>query len=154
MGEESSVTTSGHSAGKKPVERLLAAIGYPERMSDGSAPFVLRVDGMEIIAEDTGERVVLEYALTDDEAILPTLASYASGRMLVEDAVLAHGQIHGHRPSAFLWQDAPADAGTRELVRLFETFVDSCDWWRERVGALRGGEAEIPDADRAMVIRP
>ena len=154
MGEVSSVTAPGRSAGKKPVERLLVAIGYPERMSGGSAPFTLRVDGMEVIAEEAGERLVLSHALSDDEALLPTLATYAAGRMLREDAVLAYGKVANLQPSAFLWQDAPADADARELVRLFETFMDSCDWWRDRVNSLRGGEAEIPDAGQAMVIRP
>ena len=155
MGDESSATASGRSAGKKPVERLLAAIGYPERMSGGAVPFTLRVDGMEILAEEAADgRVLLSYVLTDDESLLPTLASYAAGRMLREDAVLAYGQVSGHQPSAFLWQDAPADADERGMVRLFETFMDSCDWWRDRVNALRAGGMEIPEGDRAMVIRP
>ena len=154
MGEVSSVTAPGRSAGKKPVERLLVAIGYPERMSGGSTPFTLRVDGMEIIAEEMDERLVLSYVLSVEESLLPTLAAYAAGRMLRENAVLAYGKVAGLQPSAFLWQDAPADADVRDLVRFFETFMDSCDWWRDRVNSLRGGEAEIPDAGQAMVIRP
>lgn len=153
MGETSSSSVPGHSVGRTPMERFLAAIGYPERMSGGGTPFAMRVDGMEVLAEEVGERIVLSYALTDDESLLPTLASYASGRMLREDAVLAYGEVGGGR-KAFLWQDAPSDADDRALVRLFETFMDSCDWWRDRVSALRVGGMEIPDADEAMVIRP
>ena len=116
-------------------------------------PFTMRVDGMEILAEEVGEKIVLSYVLTDDESLLPMLAAYAAGRMLREDAVLAYGEIGGGR-SAFLWQDAPSDADARAMLRLFETFMDSCDWWRDRVSALRVGNMEVPEADRAMVIRP
>jgi len=65
--------------------------------------------------------------------------------MLREDATLAHGSR-----AAFLWQDAPADADARALVRLFETFADSCDWWRARLDERGGGAVEISEA----VIRP
>ncbi len=108
----------------------------------------MRVDGMEIVAEESNGRIVLSYSLADDMSLVPALASYAAGRILREDAVLACG-----KSSAFLWQDAPSGSGERDMVRLFETFVDSCDWWRERVDVLRGGAA-TPDADDAMVIRP
>ena len=152
MGEVSSVTAPGGSAGKKPVERLLAAIGYPERMSGAPMPFTLRVDGMEVSAEETADgRILLLHVLTDDDSMIPTLAGYAAGRMLVEDAVLAYG---AQKNQTFLWQDAAADADARELVRFFETFMDSCEWWRDRVKALRVGGMEVPEADSAMVIRP
>jgi hypothetical protein len=129
-------------------------------MSGDAAPFVLRVDGMEILAEESGGRLVLSYVLADDESMLPALASYAAGRMMREDAVLAHGPVGGRAAEsaagrAFLWQDAPADADERALLRLFETFADSCDWWRDRVEALRGGgEAAAAPAPEGMMIRP
>lgn len=107
---------------------------------------MLRVDGREVRVEETSGRIVLSHVLTEDESLFPTLASYAAGRMLRESATLAQG-----RHSVFLWQDAPADADARSLLRLFETFADSCDWWRARVDA-RGedGAGKITEA----VIRP
>lgn len=151
MGAEPLAAEAGRSPGRGPVERLLHAIGYPERMSGGSMPFALRVDGMEILADEMDGRAVLSYVLANDDSLIPALAGYAAGRMLEEDAVLAYS-APGHQ--TFLWQDAPQDAGARDLVRLFETFMDSCDWWRERVGALRGGDEGVPEADMSMVIRP
>jgi hypothetical protein len=66
--------------------------------------------------------------------------------MLREEATLAYG-----KGGVFLWQDAPADADDRALVRLFETFADSCDWWRARVEERgKGDMVEISEA----VIRP
>ena len=94
---------------------------------------------------EAGGRIVLSHVLTEDASQLPALVSYAPGRMLREDATLAHGEH-----SAFLWQDAPADADARAMVRLFETFADSCDWWRARVDEKKGDSVEISEA----VIRP
>jgi len=101
---------------------------------------------MEIVAEESSGRIRLVFRLTDDKALLPRLASFAAGRMLHEDAVLAC-----QKNQAFLWQEAPADADERTLVRLFETFADSCDWWRTRLAEHVVSDAvEITEA----VIRP
>ena len=140
---------------KTAIARLADAIGYPEKVPDDSVVFTLRVDGAEILAEETGGRIVLEFALSEDASVLQSLAGYAAGRMLREEAALAFGSIHapGHSgPQAFLWQDEDASADARSLLRLFETFMDSCDWWRERVNALRRSEAVPPP--EAMMIRP
>ena len=136
----------GRSAGGKAADRLLVAIGYPEKISSADGPFTLRVDGQEVLVEETAGRIVLSIALTEDESMLPTLAAYAAGRMLREEATLAYG-----KGSVFLWQDAPTDADDRTLLRLFESFTDSCDWWRARVEERGKGEAvEISES----VIRP
>ena len=136
----------GRSAGGKAADRLLVAIGYPEKISSADGPFTLRVDGQEVLVEETAGRLVLSIALTEDESMLPTLAAYAAGRMLREEATLAYG-----KGGVFLWQDAPADADDRTLLRLFESFINSCDWWRARVEERRTGDAvEISEA----VIRP
>ena len=131
------------------LELFLKAIGYPDRMPEGSVSSTLRVDGMEVLAEERGGRIVLSYALTQEASFLPLLAGYAAGRMLREDAVLA-----SDRSQAFLWQDAPSSSGAREMVRLFETIVYSLVLWRELVDALRGGAVASDAPDDAMVIRP
>ena len=130
------------------VERLVDAIGYPERVPDGARSFTLRVDGAEILAEESDRRLLLSYRLTDDDGDLPALAGYAAGRLLREEAALA---ADPNKPGAFLWQEAPADAAPRALVRLFETFMDSCDWWRAR---LDGAGAPPAEAVPSMMIRP
>ena len=125
-----------------------------------------------MFVEESAGRIVLSAAVTDDESMVPALAAYAAGRMLHEDATLAYGSLEVSKfrslegetskplnlqtsklPSStiFLWQDAPADADDRTLVRLFESFADSCDWWRARVDERgKGGAVEISEA----VIRP
>ena len=132
------------------IERLGEAIRYPDRIPGGAGTFVFRVDGMEISAESTGGRIVLKYALTDNESLFEKLAKYAAGRMLKEPAVLA-----AESPDAgglFIWQDAPSDASAHDLMRLFETFCGSCDWWRERVESVDGGVPQFgPDQ---MIMRP
>ena len=136
----------GRSVGRNAADRLLAVIGYPERIPNTDAPFTLRVDGREVLVEMSAGRIVLSVALTDDESMIPALAAYAAGRMLREEATLAFGD-----GNVFLWQDAPVDADDRTLLRLFESFTDSCDWWRARVEERGKGEAvEISES----VIRP
>ena len=128
------------------LDFFLKSIGYPDRAPEGSVSFTLRVDGSEMRVEESAGRIVLSQVLTEDDSLLPMLASYASGRMLREDATLAYGSH-----STFLWQDAPADADERTLLRLFESFADSCDWWRARVDSREAdGTVEISEA----VIRP
>ena len=139
---------SGRSGGGgKAIERFMTVIGYPDRMSDGGALSTLRVDGIEVLAEEMDGRLVISCVLTDSESMLPTLAGYAAGRMLREDAAFTWDP-RGH---AVLWQDAAANSDARELTRLFETFMNSCDWWRARVDALRGEGEPMPET---MVIRP
>ena len=146
MADLSPKTGQGRSVGRNAADRLLVAIGYPERIPNTDAPFTLRVDGREVLVEMSAGRIVLSVALTDDESMIPALAAYAAGRMLREEATLAFGD-----GNVFLWQDAPADADDRALVRLFESFSDSCDWWRARVEERGKGEAvEISES----VIRP
>lgn len=131
---------------KTAIERLAEAIGYPDRVPEGSLFATLRVDGAEVSAAVTGDRLVLSQRLTDAADKLPALAGYAAGRMLREEAVLTYGD-----GVAFLWQDAPAGAGEQVLMRLFESFMDSCDWWRARVESSRAEEkTEFPE----MMIRP
>ncbi len=142
------------------VERLIEAIGYPEKAPEGALSFTLLVDGGEIFAEETAGRLRLVCRLTDDEALLPSLACYAPGRMLREPAILAYGQkskVEGQRSmadsAAFLWQDAPADIDGHGLMRLFETFANSCDWWRERIGqGSGGGESAEPEPETMMIL--
>ncbi|MBQ9726756.1 MAG: hypothetical protein IJV65_04545 [Kiritimatiellae bacterium] len=131
-----------------PVQRLLEAIGYPEKASDGALSFDLLVDGGTVHARADAGRILLSRALSREPADLPRLAALAPGRMLREEAVLAAEP--GPGGGAFLWQDAPDTADALALQRLFETFCDSCDWWLERVGEFSEPEPEIPP----MMIRP
>ena len=138
---------------KTAVERLIDAIGYPDRAPAGSLSFQLLVDGAKIVASEEGGRLRLVFHLSADDSHLPQLAAYAAGRMMREEAALAYGSSTVQRSGAqpFLWQDAPADADAKTLARLFETFADSCDWWRARVEESgENGQAEISEA----VIRP
>ncbi len=138
------------------LERFLKAVDYPDKADGDGASAVLLVDGAAVLCEDRGDRVVLSFDLGEEAsgASLPKFAQYAAGRILREEAVLAYGRM-GAKDTCFLWQDAPADAATAELLRLFETFMNSCDWWRERCGGrAAGGEDAPPSSGRTMMIRP
>jgi hypothetical protein len=133
---------------KTAIGRLIDAIGYPEPEPEGASSFTLRVDGMEILAEERDGRLILSRSLTDSDDLLPSLAGYAAGRLLREEAVLS---ADPNKRGAFLWQDAPATADAQSLVRLFETFLDSCDWWRSRIA---GEASNTSESVPAMMIRP
>lgn len=142
---------------KNAIARLTEAIGYPERVSDGVASFTLQIDGGEIDASEAAGRIRLVFGLAEDAAQLPRLAEYAAGRMLREDATLAFGQLSTSQPStfqpsAFLWQEVPADADAHALRRFFEACCDSCDWWRERLE--RGRDESQSNQFPEMMIRP
>ena len=132
------------------IDRLGEAIGYPDRIPDGVSSFTFRVDGMEIVAETSGGRLILRHMLTEDEGLFARLAGFAAGRMLKEAAVLAAERPDGG--GLFVWQDASSDASAHDLLRLFETFCASCDWWRERVESVGGVQPQF--GPEQMVMRP
>lgn len=143
------------------LEFFLKTVGYPEKVPEGEVFYLMRVDGMEVAAAESNGGIMLSYALDADDSMLPKLASYAAGRMLKEKAVFSYGDPaagHGNsgKNTAFIWQDVPAGTDSHGMTRLFETFMDSCDWWRERTESLSGagvsgGEVEVSET---MVIRP
>jgi hypothetical protein len=131
------------------VHRLAEAIGYPDTIPSGVATFTLRVDGMEILAEERGDRLLLRYNVTDIENLFGRLAEFAAGRMLKEDAKLSAEPSSG---GLFLWQSVDSRANAHDLLRFFETFTASCDWWRERVESIHEEGPQLgPDE---MVMRP
>ena len=147
MADTTSSDRLGRSGAETPVDRLLTAIGYPDRAPRGALLFTLLVDGAEIVASVEGGSLRLTCRLAGDSAQLPRLAEYAAGRMLREDAVLACD------PSgAFLWRDFNGGADRRTLRRGFEDFADSCDWWRARLEPR--SENEESSSFPEMTIRP
>lgn len=129
------------------VERLLKAIGYPESAPEGATKFVLKVDGGEMRAYESGGRLILERGLSVSDDRLADFAGFAAGRMLREDAVLAWSP---ERESPILWQAIAATAGESQLKLFFEVFAASCDWWLARCEPEEGPTGVYPD----MVFRP
>ena len=131
-----------------PVERFIAAIGYPEKAPVGASSFSVLVDGGEVLVRAESGRLFFSRALACEENDLARLAALAPGRMLREEAVLAAEP--GAGGAAFLWRDVPDDASPAAMQRAFEAFCDSCDWWLDRVAGFSEPEPEIPP----MTIRP
>ena len=131
-----------------PLDHFLTAIGYPEKAPDGATSFPLLVDGGEVLVRAEAGRLVLSRALACDEGDLPRLASFAPGRMLREEAILAADPTPDG--AAFLWRELPADASPAAMQLAFESFCDSCDWWLDRITEFSAPEPEIPP----LMIRP
>jgi len=137
------------------IANMAEAIGYPEQVPAEATAFVFTADERDIAARESGGRIVLEYVLwrepTEQDELADRvpceLASYAAGRVLREEAVLAWDPA---RHAAILWQDAPASFPPEKLKRLFEVFSVSCDWWSERLEEATAPEEVFPE----LMIRP
>ena len=129
------------------ISKLASAIGYPERVADGSPVYAFRVDGWELIAETMGNRLVLKRYLDVDYGDLPLFASYVAGRLLREEAVLAWDD---KSQKALLWREIPPNANSSEMKNAFEEFADSCEWWMQRVLDIHAPKSLFPD----VLIRP
>ncbi len=135
--------------GERFPARLARAIGYPDPVPADAASAGLLVDGLEITATEDGGRALLQAAVatapSDDEIV--SLAGYASGRVLREEAVLAYDP---KADAVLLWQAAPADADPLVLREFFREFTASWDWWRARASELESPQPSFPE----VMIRP
>ena len=107
----------------------------------------LEVDGAAVTARLLDGRLVLSRVIDREEKDLPQLAEYAAGRMLAEEAVLAWDE---RAAECILWQEVQEDAEAADLLRFFETFMNSCDWWQARARELNAPPPSYPN----IVIRP
>jgi hypothetical protein len=129
------------------IARLAIAVGYPETVADGVGVYTFRVDGEEIVVQTLASRLVLKRYLDVPHDSLNVFASYAAGRMLREEAVLAWDE---RAERAFLWREIPEKADAAEMKAAFEEFADSCDWWAQRVAEIDAPKSVFPD----IMIRP
>ena len=129
------------------ISKLASAINYPEKVSEDSSVYAFRVDGWEIFAEKIGSRLVLKLYLDVAYDDLPLFASYAAGRLLREEAVLAWDD---NAQKAVLWREIPPNADRPMMKDAFEGFADSCDWWVQRVMEIDAPKSVFPD----IMIRP
>jgi hypothetical protein len=129
------------------ISSLAMAVGYPEKVPDGTDVFMFRVDGREVAAQIQGSRLVLKSYLEIPFEELKVFASYAAGRMLREEAVLAWDD---RAERAFLWREIPEKADAAAMMAAFEEFADSCDWWVQRAAEIDAPKSVFPD----IMIRP
>ena len=118
------------------IERLAAAIGYPEPVPAGAERYVFGVDDAEVTASISDGRLTLSRVLWTEpegeaESSVPRRAAeLAAGRVFREDAVLAWDEA---TKTLGLSQDVPASLSSDWLLKFFEVFTASCDWWLERI---------------------
>lgn len=114
------------------IDRLVKAVGYPsDEVSSDAGVVVLTVDGRQVRAREVRGRLILSFSLGNpQDETLQQLATYATGRMLREEASLAWDPA---AKELVVWQAVPAQATDELLRRVFEVFCVSCDWWNERL---------------------
>ena len=128
------------------VERLGAAIRYPEKVPEGAVSFTFLVDGDPIEARTKAGALLFKWTFPEN-APVERLAEYAAGRFLRDEAVRTWDPV---RERAVLWQRTAKGAGDRELVRTFREFIGSRGWWKACVAELTRPKATLRD----LVIRP
>ena len=135
--------------GERFPARLARAIGYPDAVAADAARAALMVDGEEVVASDEGGRAILQanVAATPSDETLASLAGFAAGRIMREEAVLAY---EPKADVAILWQAAPSDADALVLRDFFRSFTASWDWWRARAAELESPQPSFPE----VMIRP
>ena len=119
--------------GKESIEKLLAAISYPDRAGVEGNRAVLMIDENEVVVEAIDRYLRFSTVLETGDGELADLAGYVPGRIYKDSATLsvdAEGK-------AFLWQDELASQDERRLGLAFESCLNSCDWWRARIDADR-----------------
>ena len=135
--------------GERFPARLARAIGYPDAVAADAASATLLVDGEELVASDEGGRAILRanVAAAPSDGTLASLAGFAAGRILREEAVLAY---EPKADVAILWQAVPSDADALALRDFFRSFTASWDWWRARAAELESPQPSFPE----VMIRP
>ena len=135
--------------GERFPARLARAIGYPDVLAADAAQATLLVDGAEVVASEEGGRAILQatVAAEPSDDVLASLAGFAAGRILREEAVLAY---EPKADAALLWQAAPPGADALALRAFFSSFTASWDWWRARVADLERPQPSFPE----VMIRP
>lgn len=137
------------------ISRIARLMKYPETVSDKASEYRFFVDGHEVLARlERGGTVLLRLVLCylgelrcEEEEVLRPLSGYAFGRVMSENAVLAHDAEAG---SLLLWQRLVMSLSDGELREQLEAFFASCDWWRRRLAELTEERPSFPE----MVFRP
>ncbi len=127
------------------LKQLAEALRYPAEIPVGARAFSFLVDGLEIQAEERAHGLLLRFILACSDDLLPELAGYAAGRMVLEDAVLAWDGR-----ALILWREIPTTTDVGMTCRIFEQFVDSCEWWLARCAEREVPQSVLPD----ILIRP
>ena len=135
--------------GERFPARLARAIGYPDAVAADAARAALLVDGEEVVASEEGGRALLQatVAAAPSDETLASLAGFAAGRVLREEAVLAY---EPKADAAILWQAAPYGSDALALREFFRAFTASWDWWRARAAELESPQPSFPE----VMIRP
>lgn len=132
------------------LDRLAEAISYPaDEHQPGSKEAVFFADAVAVTVTENVGRLRFQHVLGPiSETGFATLARFATGRILKDEAVLAWDP---RNKQLLLWQEVPSGGSNNELAHDFELFLSACDWWVARMKELMmaGGK---PSAE--MVILP
>ena len=125
------------------LDRLAEAISYPaDDHQPGSKEAVFFADAVAVTVTENVGRLRFQHVLGPiSETGFATLARFATGRLLREEAVLAWDP---RNKQLLLWQEVSSGVSNEDLARNFELFLASCDWWVARMDELAKADGKPP----------
>ena len=131
-------------------------VRYPEAKASSDGRTTLVFDGQPVLFHEERGTLTLQMELPPlpNEAdkrheTLLNLTSYAMGRSLKDDSILAYDT---NNKKLLLWKTVKGVMDDEALVSSVETFLAAGEWWRQR---LQGPQATTaPPPPHSMFFRP
>ena len=137
------------------TEKIMRLVRYPQAEASPDGRTTLVFDGQPVLFHEERGVLTLQTELPPlpDNAdkrheMLLNLMSYAMGRTLKDDAILAYDT---NSKTLLLWKTLKGLMDDDALVSFVETFLASSEWWSQR---LQGASATAAPPPNSMFFRP
>ena len=138
------------------TEKFMRIVRYPEAEASSDGRTTLVFDGQPVLFHEEHGALTLQMelpALPDDadkrHETLLNLMSYAMGRSLKDDSILAYDT---NSKTLLLWQMLKGVIDDETLVSTVETFLATGEWWRQRLQGQQAVQSAPPP--HTMFFRP
>ena len=132
-------------------------VRYPEAEASLDGRTMLVFDGQPVLFHEEHGALTLQMELPPlpDDAdkrheTLLNLMSYAMGRSLKDDSILAYDT---NSKTLLLWQTLKGVIDDETLVSTVEAFLSTGEWWRQRLQAPQAVPSAAPPS-HTMFFRP
>lgn len=130
-------------------------VRYPQAEASPDGRTTLVFDGLPVLFQEERGTLTLSMELPPlpndadkRHEMLLNLTSYAMGRSLKDDAILAYDT---DKKTLLLWKALNGVMDDDALVSSVEAFLAAAEWWSQR---LQGTAATAPPPPNAIFLRP
>ena len=138
------------------TEKFMRIVRYPAAEASPDGRTMLVFDGQPVLFQEERGALTLRMELPPlpDDAdkrheMLLNLMSYAMGRSLKDDSILAYDTDN---KTLLLWQTLKGVIDDETLVSTVETFLATGEWWRQRLQGPQAAQSAPPP--NSMFFRP